>query len=349
MKCLQDYIGIRYLNGPVPDSGLYINSLPGVSLKAIDKIANEEQVTFSGVWSDVQNRSLKKFESAITNYFAKKWQLRVIHESIQLPNSFLGTDAVNQLTPAAPGYRGITYDLGFTASPMACIHIETLQIYLLAPQSTVTFKVWEVIDNANANLLDTFTLTGGVAGWNTLKVNKDYNVWKIFVGYESTSIDSIWMPLNRAYDMFNQQSLIQWPTNSPCQAWLFGGATTPPYTGGDVTTNDYGNLTELNNTYGLSGQIGTKCGFENIICAWKQKFATALWYAHGSELMIERMFSDRLNRYTTIDMERAQKLQKYFEQMAEKELATVMDGIDLVTWDCCLNCNAQVQLVHNLP
>ncbi len=338
MKCLENYIGINYTGAPVPDSGLYVNQLPGISLKAIDKTANEDQITFTGVWADVQNRSLKKFDSAIINYFAKKWQLRVVHESIQLPNSYLGLD-VTQQTPAAAGYRGITYDLGYQASPMASIHIETLQIYLLAVQATVTFKVWEVIDNQNANLLDTITLTGGSVGWNTVKVNKDYSAWKIFVGYEATTIDSIWLPLNRSYDMFNQQSLISWPTGSPCKAWLFGAQSDEPYA----------NLTELNNTFGLSGQIGTACAFDNIICAWKQKFATALWYNHGAELMIERIFSDRLNRYTTIDLKKAQELQKYFADTASNELATTLDGIDLVTWDCCLNCNAPVQLVHNLP
>jgi len=48
-------------------------------------------------------------------------------------------------------------------------------------------------------------------------------------------------------------------------------------------------------------------------------------------------------------LKRAENLYKYFQDEADKELATVLDGIDLVTWDCCLNCNAQTQLVHNLP
>jgi len=337
MQCLQDYIGIRYPGSTAPDSGLYINDLPGVSLKEMEHIANQEQITFSGVWKSVQSRSLKKFDTAIISYFSKRYQLRRVHESIQLPNSYLGE--VENQTAASAQWRGITYDLGYHASPLANIHIETLQIYLLAPQATVTFKVWEVIDSDNANLLDTFTLSGGVTGWNTLKVNKDYNVWKIFVAYDATSIDSVWLPLNRAYDMFNQQSLMQWPVNSPCQAWLFGA----------YSNESYGGLMELNNTYGLSGQIGTNCGFENVVCANKQMVANALLYAHGAELMIERIFSDRLNKYTTIDLKRAQELQKYFAQTAAEELAAVLDGINMVTWDCCIDCNDQVQLVHQLP
>lgn len=343
IECLENYIGLDFKGAPVPDSGLYVNQLPGISLKAIDSTANEEQITFSGVWADVQTRSLKKFTTAVVNYFSKRWQLRIVHEAIQLPNAFLGSDAISQQTAKANNFRGITYDLGYTASPMAKIHIEELQVYIQAsdlPIANIPVVVYEVIDNTNGNLLDdTIVFTNIVAGWNTVKVNKDFNVWKIFVGYDATNVNSIWMPLNRAYDMFNQQSLIQWVINSPCQAWLWGASL----------DNPYNNLFEANNTFGLSGTISTKCGFDQIVCARKGDFETALWYSHGAELMIERIFTDRLNRYTTIDRNRAQELLKYFEETAANELATTLDGVDLVSWDCCLNCNAQVILRHNLP
>jgi hypothetical protein len=337
MNCLQNYIGINYPGAPVPDSGLYVNQLPGVSLKGIDKVANEEQITFTGVWSDVQQRSLKKFSTAIINYFSKRYQLRRIHESFRLPTIFL--NETNQQTPASPGYRGFTFDLGYHASPLAKIHIENLSLYLLSPQASVTFNVWEVVDEFNANLIDTLTLTNAVAGWNTLKVNKDYCVWKIFVGYESSNIESVWLPLNEAYDMFNSEEYMTWPFYSPCEAWIYGAQSQNPYS----------NLQEMNNLYGLSAEISTHCSFEPLICAQKALFATALWYQHGAELMTERIYSDRLNKYTTIDLKRAQDLQQYFQQTANTELAAVLDGINMVSWDCCIDCNDQVQMVHALP
>lgn len=343
MKCLQNYIGIQYTGAPTPDSGLYVNQLPGVSLKAIDFTANEDKINFIGVWNDCQTRSLKKLTTAIVNYFSKRYRVRTVHESIQLPNAYLGSDAISNSTPKGANYRGFTYDLGYSASPMAKIHIEELQIYVQAsdlPITNIPVSIYQVIDNKNANLLDdSIVFTNIVAGWNTVKVSKNYNAWKIFVGYDATNVNSIWMPLNRAYDMFNQQSLIQWPINSPCQAWLFGASS----------DNPYNNLIEMNNTYGLSGLISTRCDFDSIVCARKKDFETALLYSLGSELLIERLYSDRLNRYTTIDYKKAEKLQQYLQEQSDKELYTIIDGIDLVSWDCCLNCDAQVQLVHNLP
>lgn len=63
MSCLTDYIGIRLCDDEQEsDSGLYINSLPGISIEAIDNIANSEQVTYVQVWADAQDEAYALFE-----------------------------------------------------------------------------------------------------------------------------------------------------------------------------------------------------------------------------------------------------------------------------------------------
>lgn len=63
MDCFIDYIGLT-LCGPyeAPASGIYINSLPGISIESIDKIADQEQINFKGVWEDVQTNALQQFK-----------------------------------------------------------------------------------------------------------------------------------------------------------------------------------------------------------------------------------------------------------------------------------------------
>jgi hypothetical protein len=80
MDCLKNFIQIEGCSAPeyeydsntdgddnpstdhTDPSGLFINKdLPGVTLESIDKIANSEQLTFLGVWSDVQDRGIRKF------------------------------------------------------------------------------------------------------------------------------------------------------------------------------------------------------------------------------------------------------------------------------------------------
>lgn len=72
MECLKDYIGLlACANQTVPESGLYINSLPGVSLESIDKIANGDQITYAGVWNDVQTQAFIRFKNDFINTLNK--------------------------------------------------------------------------------------------------------------------------------------------------------------------------------------------------------------------------------------------------------------------------------------
>jgi hypothetical protein len=62
--CLLEYIGLQACGGVYesPLSGMYINSLPGISLESIDKIADSEQLTYAGVWSDAQTEAARRFK-----------------------------------------------------------------------------------------------------------------------------------------------------------------------------------------------------------------------------------------------------------------------------------------------
>lgn len=71
MDCLNGYIGIMGCGAPPPPSeegkfsGLYINQLPGVTLEAMENIADDEQENYLGVWADVQKRAFLKFGLAV--------------------------------------------------------------------------------------------------------------------------------------------------------------------------------------------------------------------------------------------------------------------------------------------
>lgn len=74
MDCLIDYIGfINCGDEAEPDSGMYINTLPGISLESVDKVANSEQVTYLKVWADAQAeaaiRFFSDFKIAISNCY----------------------------------------------------------------------------------------------------------------------------------------------------------------------------------------------------------------------------------------------------------------------------------------
>ena len=76
MNCLLDYIGLAGCGASSPASGLFINSLPGISLKAIDSLADVDQVNYVGVWKDAQTRAIKRLELMIISEMAKNTALK---------------------------------------------------------------------------------------------------------------------------------------------------------------------------------------------------------------------------------------------------------------------------------
>ena len=337
MQCLQDYIGVRWCKAEDPESNLWINDLPGISMKGLDKIANEEQITFLEAWNTIQRRSIKRFSSAIINELSKRYKLNRTLESISLPKI---TDSVNEQTSASAQYRGFVIELGWYANMLQAIHIQELSLYLkTAPatgQENVTIKFFSIVETG-AEELDSITFKS-VQGWNRIAVNKDYlECQKLFIGYDATLIDSVKLQLNDYYTV----------ADGLCGCLEFGICNA--IIRGAFSDNPYDNFDTANNTFGLSGILSIKCTFEQLICNNKSLFATSLWYLLGAEAMAERIYTDRLNRYTTVDLPKAKDLRQEFEFQFRQELESVISGIDLNAQDCCLECNGLSHSIEMHP
>lgn len=77
MDCFLDYIGLSYCAGiyEQPGSGIYLNSLPGISIQSIDAIADSEQTTYLGVWADVQSSAVAQFRIEVISELNKCFKL----------------------------------------------------------------------------------------------------------------------------------------------------------------------------------------------------------------------------------------------------------------------------------
>lgn len=91
LECYTGLVGILGCPGDEPGSGLYINSLPGVTLEMVDKIADSEQVTYLGVWQEIEKRGIMKFRTALMAGLNKCYQInqRATVECIACENSDL--------------------------------------------------------------------------------------------------------------------------------------------------------------------------------------------------------------------------------------------------------------------
>jgi len=332
MDCLIDYIGLQGCGSTAPDSGLYLNDLAGIELKQIDEIANDDQQNYLGVWDKVQRRAINKFASELRNAFRKKYQLKGVTQSINIGKLIDST-----VTKAASAeYRGATIELNdanceFVDSNHQVIFIQKVNIYVPGAE-TFNFKIFDLDTDTE---LYTESITTTAAGWTSININDYYlGSRRIRVVYDCSSIDSVKLNLeDHNLNCFKE-----------CQAKVTGGSSTiaDPYT---VTEDTY-------NTQGLSLIYSIQCKYDVVICNNKDRFAQALLYCLGSEMMLEQSTSSRTTRWTLLDNKQAKYLHKYYkavymggifdEDEFKGELEDAVNLINLDQYDCCVDCAGDI-------
>lgn len=337
MECLEDYIGIRGCEDSEPESGLYINDLPGLSMEAIDKVANSEQRTYLGVWTDVKRRALKRFITLTRNWMGLRYQIRNLTQSANLGRLVNNSGAL--ATAAAAEQRGFAFwlsdDTNYRISNLHVVHIQELALYLNTAVNT-TVKIYNITDRNGeqyyGDLEFTYSLTG-VQGWNRIPVNMnikaDLGIWAV---YDSTNINSVSLTVPDSCCDY---------CSCLCEQYSCCGASVQGIT---VPNLFNAAITKGTNTFGLSGIVSLQCSWDQFICDNRQNFSTALWYLHGYEYLYERLYTTRLNKFTTIDLEKAKVLRDEFWKIYNEEMESALSGV-YIKEDCCVDCNAQVKAV----
>lgn len=94
-------------------------------------------------------------------------------------------------------------------------------------------------------------------------------------------------------------------------------------------------------------KLDPDCDYEALICTNKEILATAWKYLLGVQLMSERMFSERLNRFTLVDRKQAEELRAAYQSEYEVYLEQAIQLLD--TTDCDLCCGGNPEYVTWLP
>lgn len=105
---------------------------------------------------------------------------------------------------------------------------------------------------------------------------------------------------------------------------------------------------KINQCYKITDKTIIEC----LVCEKKELFDVAIWYLHGTELMIEITSTDVMNRYTTIDIEKAERLKEEYYTEFTAALNDAVTGLDPTDSDCitgCVECNDAVKFVTQLP
>lgn len=315
MDCLIDYIGSHSGCGAsTPDSGIYLNQLPGIEFKQFQDIATPDQVTWSGVWSDLQKTSSANFREDVISEFGKRYMLKQLLQTVDLEK---GVDA-SSLTAQAAGIKN-----GFLAETFQdgnqCIGSNLLQLYVQEinfyyagndPAASLTI---EIIDADTLVVEYSSTLTP-TSGWNQIWVDEGFNSRRIYVLVSGDVLNYVEQDIS----LFNLNNFGNGGPN-----WGFSTIGNYLYYNwnacglqsrirGVQYTSATNTATTGTNIFGVSAVLSTKCTWDTIVCKNKKHFASAWQYRLAIDFLDARINTSRMNFWTTIDKNQAIKLQEHY-------------------------------------
>jgi len=335
LDCLIDWVGLdNCITTSTPPSGRYINELPGIEVMKLDQIANQDLSGFQDVWNRAQNRAASRFSNDMRREFSKRFKKRDAVEFM----SMVGNLDLNSLTNPKPNISGHTIELDWQDCTIAnsnysAIQISTISFY--AP-SAGSYPI-VILDLDTGLQIASYTITATGAGWISKIVNSTFNIRRIFIGIDQSAL--------QLYEYnIDKQWMLQ--TNQ-CGTARVKGATVAL-----ADISNYQGIPALlgSNTYGFSTKFSVVCIWDNLVCNHPEYWTDAWMYACAIELMNELMFTSRLNRFTTTDLNQQKKAMAYYNMMyngGQDELGQTFDGylysaIDSLTLDChdsCFLCN----------
>ena len=337
MNCLTDYIGLRGCGAAVPPSGLYVNDLPGISLKQLVNLTNEEETSYLQLWSMIQQRAQNRFSLDVREAMGKHYRMKSMLQGINLGNQI--GEFNTAIAPPTRSQWGFTIELietsnyEYVPSPLASVHVQELRFYSEITVSGIPFSIYDM----NTGLRLFYKEINLVSGWNSIPVHTTFhnnyavNSWSIFCAFSYTDY---------ADDFYSLDIPFNHTIPGCCDVRIRGAKAEPFSTIGQDAVRDF---EYTSNTYGLSGTFSIVCSWDAVICQNKTLFSRAFWYLTGIELLTETLYSTKLNLFTTVNLQRIEKLREEYQVEYMKSLEQVAGGFDL-SCDCCIDCAGQVQL-----
>lgn len=345
MRCLRDYVGLKICGGAtaLPPSGLYINSLNGIGLDQLSSLADADQRSVDGVWSDIQDRALLRLSDDLRAAFSTKYKISNLQQSVSLLKK---VDTTTADAGEANKWKGFVVDQRISGatdqykySALSAIHIQRVSFMCDASNDgdATTLKVFDLL---TGDVLFSKAVTLAT-GWNDIEVNTTFTAnhfdipQVVFVAINADGLACFDKTIDSILTN-NYGTLLD----------INGGVSTYTSAADAVVESD---VTTGSNTYGLTGEISLKCSFDAVACSNKELFKRALWLCLGVETMQEQLSSTRLSAYTSIGQKQAAANAEMWEAQYKESIMQAVSGITLDQSDACIECGATYKIVEAMP
>ncbi len=323
MGCLNDIIcGDRVIIGirdfdecNRPESNLFINEIPGITLSNAAMVANEEVKTGYAELKRVIGVSTKmvfdEFATEISRYF----NFDAVIQTREL-KQFDSTT----ISPAALS-RGLV--IKRFRSELAQIYVE--EIYF---KSNITGNV--IIKLIDGDKTFDYTISAVAGEIITLRTDYKAKSESIKLVCDNTGIEVYSGQINNTSNGCGH-------CGSNTSAGLY-------VTGWDGTN-------EKPKYYGIGVKASIRCYEENVICSLLPRMYFLLWYKAGIQFCNEIIHSNRLNKICTFGKEKAEKLRDELMVDYDEKYKTFVKNIYgylKTTKNDCLTCNGNTY-VQSLP
>lgn len=316
MACQDNYIAIN--RDGHSRSGLYASDLPGVEDLLYELISKDSE-TVDEVWQRVYGNAWNNLISDVDNALQDKFWVST--KLVSRETSTFKAE-VNENTGLA-GVR-IQFDL----PRYARLHIVSVDVIAQQGYASpgISLKFFE--DDENGDLLyETSDQSISQAGKETIFVDHDFEVNKLFVAYDPT-LFQLRQTENKTYAGFiNRFHTLE------CFFPCFGGTAS---------------VKQINDG-GLNVVFDVYCSAEKFVCQNINLFKKTLWYKVGQELVIERRYGNRLNQFTTMTLERAEELTAFYQAQYTQALENSIKAHNINEDPICFQCKGTVNTKTNLP
>lgn len=313
--CFANYITISQAVG-TSRSGRYATDLPGIDTAMLTAIARSTSETYANIWPTIYNRACRNmvsdFSKNIQNKFMMNAQLvtRETSEFKDTPNS-------------NSGLAGMLIE--FNLPKYSKLHVLSISIYSAAVYAAAEFKIYDT--DENGELLATITSAVAI-GRNTINVDTDFEVDKIFISY------------NPAIYTYQETENKHFAT---------------PYISFDEIFCDFcfwddyrGSFTQVNGG-GLNVKYNIYCSVEKLVCENLNLFTDALLYKIGHEITVERRLGERLNKFTVMIQERWDELEGFYNAQYQDNLMNIVKSKRMPEDQVCFTCSRTVSTDYQIP
>jgi hypothetical protein len=318
MPCYDGYIEID--RSTTSRSGLYASDLPGVEISMYNELIRDSHVNRDAFHQMILRRA---------------WTNLISDVSIALQNKFFvdskilarETSKFKEAYNSATGLAGIKFE--FDLPKYARVHILSVDLFSESAYQSPDTSFYIHEEDADGELLfeTAQTLT---AGRNTIYIDRDFEVDKLFIAYDADEI-SAKETENRYYDSF-YNSFDKVECIFPCAG----------------SSGYQGKVTQFNGG-GLNVKFTIVCSIEKFVCENLNLFKTAFWYRYGVELMDEALLGSKLSKFTTMTAERALDRSGYFGTKYTSNIGEAIKSQNIDEDPICFKCKNTVHTKNLLP